>query len=111
MIPATQPVSFGGQTFDGWTVESLTGRRLDTNTFRVTITLRRCLVANEATGGTQTLRGSGQAETSSLEVSNVYAAAGSFGSWWTAEVRAAVLTAALAIEAAAAAVGAAKAVL
>ena len=111
MISATSPVEFGGQTFDGWTVESVTGRRLDTNTFRATIQLRRCLVANATTGGTQTLRGSGVSESLTLEVPNVYAAALSFGAWWTSEVRVAVLTAAAAIEAAASAVGTAKGVL
>jgi hypothetical protein len=111
VIVASEPVSFGGQSFDGWTVESVTGRRLDTNTFRATIVLRRCLVSNTTTGGTQTLRGSTATETVMLEVPNVYAAALSFGAWWTTEVRALVLTAAAAIEAAAEAVGAAKGVL
>ena len=108
MIAASQPVTYGGLTYDGFTVQSLNGRRVETGYFALTLAARRCRLIESGTGSTQTLQRGVGSDTVTLDVSNVYSPALSLGDWWTDAARAATLGAAAAVEAAAGAVLAAK---
>lgn len=107
MIPATHPRTVPAVAeivYDQWTPVRLSGDRLGEGRFSMGVRLHRSrLLAN---GNTEL--SPDPADGLDVFVPDIYAAAGTHGDWWTAQVRAAVLTAAAGLIQATVTVGAAR---